>query len=155
MKDRLGKAQSNSGNYCLLPSTKGTDVCIHKHSRGIATVHHHRGKFCSTDLQFLTCYSHALDSSGRPVGQTQPELTDSNAILDEHCTVLLPAAAAELVLTGQGEQVLLPDKLHAHGAVVGGMYHCLGRDKAAVQGEHPRPPRASSAHPHTPASPSL
>lgn len=54
------------------------------------------------------------------------ELTDSNTILDEHCTVLLPAAATELVLTSQGEQVLLPDKLHAHCAVVGGMYHCLG-----------------------------
>lgn len=130
MKDRLRKAQSNSGNSWLLPNTKETDVCIHKRSRGIATVHHHRCKFYSTDLQFLTCYSHALDSSEWPVGQIQHnihiELTNSNTILDEHCTVLLPAAATELVLTSQGEQVLLPDKLHAHCAVVGGMYHCLG-----------------------------
>lgn len=160
MKDSLRKAQSNSGNYWLLPNTKGTDVCIHKHSRGIATVHHHRCKFYSTDLQFLTCYSHTLDSSEWPVGQIQsqhciqPELTDSNAILDEHCTVLLPAAATELVLTSQGEQVLLPDKLHAHGAVVGGMYHCLGRQiSSAVRASQTS--RAFSAHPHTPASPSL
>lgn len=130
MKDRLRKAQSNSGSYWLLPNTKGTDVCIHKHSRGIA--HHHRCKFYSTDLQFLTCYRHALDSSEWPVGQIQTqhhihlELTNSNTILDKHCTVLLPAAATELVLTSQGKQVLLPDKLHAHCAVVGGMYHCLG-----------------------------
>lgn len=40
--------------------------------------------------------------------------------------MLLPAAATELVLTSQREQVLLPDKLHAHCTVVGGMYHCLG-----------------------------
>lgn len=160
MKDRLGKAQSNSGYYSLLPNTKGTDVCIHKHSRGIATVQHQRCKFYSTDLQFLTCYSHDLDSSEWPVGQRETqqhihiELTDSNTILDEHCTVLLPAAATELVLTSQGEQVLLPDKLHAHCAVVGGMYHCLGETQISSTVKTSQTPQAFSAHPQTPASPS-
>lgn len=50
---------------------------------------------------------------------------NSDTILDKHCTMLLPAAATELVLTSQRKQVLLPDKLHAHCAVMGGMYHCM------------------------------
>lgn len=39
--------------------------------------------------------------------------------------MLLPTAAAKLVLTGKRQQVLLPDKLHADCAVMGGMCHNL------------------------------
>lgn len=46
--------------------------------------------------------------------------------------MLLPTAATELVLTSQREQVLLPDKLHAHCAVMGGMYHCLGEREISI-----------------------
>lgn len=57
-------------------------------------------------------------------------LTHAHAILDEHRAVLFPAAAAELVLAGQREQVFLPHKLHAHCTVVRGMG---GRDLGRTQ----------------------
>lgn len=45
--------------------------------------------------------------------------------------MLLPAAAAKLVLTGESEQVFLPHELHAHCAVVRGMgRRDLGRGRA-------------------------
>lgn len=79
-------------------------------------IHSHQNSQCGKGIQYCICL----------------ELTDSNTILDEHCTMLLPAAATELVLTSQGEQVLLPDKLHAHCAVMGGMYHCLGERQSSI-----------------------
>ena len=47
--------------------------------------------------------------------------THTKTVLDEYGAVLLPAAAAELVLTGQREEVFLPHKLHTHCAVVRGV----------------------------------
>ena len=52
--------------------------------------------------------------------------------------MLLPTAATELVLTSQREQVLLPDKLHAHCAVMGGMYHCLGERQISITVKAPQ-----------------